>query len=325
MTSVSWSFHGGSWLPNTGHQTCKKIVWTCMMYLFSDWIGANRMAGRESTKLRNITQCYQSTVWLLERSNIHFEQSTAANRLIIFKAYYVFSFSVCILSTFLDTKTQMGPHVRLKACCSMTTYTKFGPWFCCLLLALSAAFAELLKLCELAEELLSAKLMNFASLIVSPTSAGVQMLLQLCIQTDRRPCESCPHSVTFGGHWCKLTSVHGNSAPWSFSAEADRPGCEPCLCHALPCCVSMPTRLGRGPGRQSALEAVSGDSAWQHANVCKWRGPGMTPAHRRNGPCPSLQRTWDGGYVGKHTITKSNTQKHKLLTMNSCKVENPSW
>lgn len=85
MTSVWWSFHGGSWLPNTGHRTGKKITWTCMMYLFSDWIGANRMAGSESTKLRNITQCYQSTVWLLERSNIRFEQSTAANWLITTK------------------------------------------------------------------------------------------------------------------------------------------------------------------------------------------------------------------------------------------------
>lgn len=155
-------------------------------------------------------------------------------------------------------------------------------------------------------------LMNFTSLIVSLMSVGVQTLLQLRIQTDRCPSESCPHSMTFGGHWRELTSVHGNATRWSFSAEADCPGCEPCLCRALPCCVSMPTRLGRGPGRQSALEAVSGDSAWQHANVCKWRGPGMTPAHRRNGPCPSLQRTWDGGYAGKHTIKKSNTQTQAI-------------
>lgn len=55
--------------------------------------------------------------------------------------------------------------------------------------------------------------------------------------------------------------------------------------------LTMLTRLGRGPGRQSALEAVRSSSIWQHANVCKWRGPAMTPAHRRTGPCPSRQRT----------------------------------
>lgn len=85
-------------------------------------------------------------------------------------------------------------------------------------------------------------------------------------------------------------------------------------CHALPCRVTMPTGLGQGPGRQSALEAVSSGSVWQHANVCKWRGPAMTPAHRRNGPCPSQQRTQDGGYTAQHTHTHTQlytqTQKH---------------
>lgn len=71
---------------------------------------------------------------------------------------------------------------------------------------------------------------------------------------------------------------------------------------ALPCRLTMPTRLGQGPGRQSALEAVSGSSVWQHANICKWRGPAMTPAHRRNGLCPSQQRTQDGRYTAQHTF-----------------------
>ena len=82
--------------------------------------------------------------------------------------------------------------------------------------------------------------------------------------------------------------------------------------HTLPCRVTMPTGLGRGPGRQSALEAVSSSSVWQHANICKWRGPAMTPAHRRNGPCPSQQRTHDGGYTAQHTHMHSykQTQTH---------------
>lgn len=34
----------------------------------------------------------------------------------------------------------------------------------------------------------------------------------------------------------------------------------------------------------------------------------MTPAHRRNGPCPSQQRTQDGGYAAQHTHI--HTRKH---------------
>lgn len=130
--------------------------------------------------------------------------------------------------------------------------------------------------------------------------------LYICIrQHIHAPYPSCPHLLTFGGHRsCRPLS---DSSP--------KPSSRPiCLAAGLPyrifqCHVTMPTGLGQGPGRQSALEAVSSGSVWQHANICKWRGPAMTPAHRRNGLCPFQQRTQDGGCTAQHTHSHSYTQK----------------
>lgn len=130
-----------------------------------------------------------------------------------------------------------------------------------------------------------------------PGSIWLKSIQSASLYTNMYSYVSCPHSVTFGGRWCESMSVRWWTSPWSsFRGLAASP-----QSHTVPCRVTMPTGLGRGPGRQSALEAVSSSSVWQHANVCKWRGPAMTPAHRRNGPCPSQQRTQDGGYTAQHT------------------------
>lgn len=92
------------------------------------------------------------------------------------------------------------------------------------------------------------------------------------------------------------------------------------LHHILPRRVTMPTGLGRGPGRQSALEAVSSSSVWRHANVCKWRGPAMTPAHRRNGPCPS-QKKDSRWWTPNVYILKSSRTHHSLPSNKSQRLQ----